>query len=199
MRAQQTQWLDGARRQEQTKMHPTPERRLPGRPHARDPNAAPNDRPRTSGCKLTGKRMAEESTSVICAALAGNILVALSKFGAAFVSGSSAVLTQAIHSTADTTNQVLLLVGNKRSKRRKSVSYAFGYGVEVYFWTFVVAVVVLLAGGVAGATGLRESLIALEKHRHGHRQRRRRHRTGRQPTQYDPASRQRHVVHDLFA
>jgi cation diffusion facilitator family transporter len=93
--------------------------------------------------------MAEESTTVVYAALAGNVLVALSKFGAAFLSGSSAMLTEAIHSTADTVNQLLLLVGNNRSRRRKDVSHAFGYGMEVYFWTFVVAVIVLLAGGVA--------------------------------------------------
>jgi cation diffusion facilitator family transporter len=95
-----------------------------------------------------GRAMTEESKTVVYAALAGNILVALSKFGAAFVSGSSALLTEAIHSTADTANQVLLLVGNKRSRRHKDKSHAFGYGMEMYFWTFVVAVIVFLAGGV---------------------------------------------------
>jgi cation diffusion facilitator family transporter len=92
--------------------------------------------------------MADESTTVVYAALTGNILVALAKFGAAFLSGSSAMLTEAIHSTADTANQLLLLVGNKRSRRHKDKSHAFGYGMEVYFWTFVVAVIVFLAGGV---------------------------------------------------
>jgi cation diffusion facilitator family transporter len=91
----------------------------------------------------------QESTTVVYAALAGNVLVALCKFGAAFISGSSAMLTEAIHSTADTVNQLLLLFGNHRSKRRRDASHAFGYGMEVYFWTFVVAVIVLLAGGVA--------------------------------------------------
>ncbi len=93
--------------------------------------------------------MAEESTTVVYAALVGNLLVAASKFGAALLSGSSAMLTEAIHSTADTANQLLLLIGNRRSKRHKDASHAFGYGMEVYFWTFVVAVIVLLAGGVA--------------------------------------------------
>jgi cation diffusion facilitator family transporter len=92
--------------------------------------------------------MNDESTTVVYAALTGNVLVALAKFGAAFLSGSSAMLTEAIHSTADTANQLLLLVGNRRSKRHKNASHAFGYGMEVYFWTFVVAVIVLLAGGV---------------------------------------------------
>jgi cation diffusion facilitator family transporter len=93
--------------------------------------------------------MAEESKKVVYAALLGNVLVAVSKFGAAAISGSSAMLTEAIHSTADTANQILLLVGNYRSKRRKDATHAFGYGLEMYFWTFVVAVIVLLAGGVA--------------------------------------------------
>jgi cation diffusion facilitator family transporter len=93
--------------------------------------------------------MAEESAKVVYAALAGNVLVAFAKFGAAFVSGSSAMLTEAIHSSADTANQILLLIGNKRSRARPDSSHAFGYGMEVYFWTFVVAVIVLLAGGVA--------------------------------------------------
>ena len=86
---------------------------------------------------------------MVYAALAGNLLVAVCKFGAALLSGSSAMLTEAIHSTADTANQVLLLVGNRRSQRHKDATHAFGYGMEVYFWTFVVAVIVLLAGGVA--------------------------------------------------
>jgi cation diffusion facilitator family transporter len=93
--------------------------------------------------------MAEESTKVVYVALAGNVLVALSKFGASFVSGSSAMLTEAIHSSTDTVNQTLLLIGSKRSRARPDASHAFGYGMEVYFWTFVVAVIVLLAGGCA--------------------------------------------------
>jgi cation diffusion facilitator family transporter len=93
--------------------------------------------------------MPDSSTKVVYAALLGNVLVALLKFGAAFLSGSSAMLTEAIHSTADTVNQVLLLIGTWRSRARADASHAFGYGMEVYFWTFVVAVIVLLAGGVA--------------------------------------------------
>src|SRR3979409_1568029 len=93
--------------------------------------------------------MAEESTKVVYAALAGNVLVALCKFGAAFVTGSSAMPPEARHSLTDTANQVLLLIGTKRSRARADSSHAFGYGMEVYFWTFVVAVIVLLAGGAA--------------------------------------------------
>lgn len=93
--------------------------------------------------------MSDGSTKVVYAALAGNLLVAASKFGAAALSGSSAMLTEAIHSTADTGNQILLLIGNKRSRAEPDAIHPFGYGMEVYFWTFVVAVIVLLAGGVA--------------------------------------------------
>lgn len=93
--------------------------------------------------------MADHSTKVVYAALFGNVLVAISKFGAAYISGSSAMLTEAIHSSADTTNQILLLIGTRRSRTHADASHSFGYGMEVYFWTFVVAVIVLLAGGVA--------------------------------------------------
>jgi cation diffusion facilitator family transporter len=91
----------------------------------------------------------EESTMVVYAALAGNVLVALAKFGAAALSGSSAMLTEAIHSSADSANQLILLLGNKRSRAPCDESHPFGYGMEIYFWTFVVAVMVLIAGGVA--------------------------------------------------
>lgn len=89
------------------------------------------------------------STKVVYAALIGNGLVAATKFGAAGMSGSSAMLTEAFHSSADTINQCLLLLGNKRSHHKPDATHAFGYGMEIYFWTFVVAVLVLVAGGGA--------------------------------------------------
>jgi cation diffusion facilitator family transporter len=93
--------------------------------------------------------MADRSTKVVYAALAGNVLVALSKFVAAALSGSSAMLTEGIHSSADTLNQVLLLIGTRRSHARPDATHAFGYGMEVYFWAFVVAVMVLFVGAAA--------------------------------------------------
>jgi cation diffusion facilitator family transporter len=92
--------------------------------------------------------MAAGSTKVVYAALIGNVLVAASKFTAAAISGSSAMLTEAIHSTADCTNQLLLLIGVRRGRLPSDPTHPFGYGMEIYFWTFVVAVLVLLAGGV---------------------------------------------------
>jgi cation diffusion facilitator family transporter len=103
--------------------------------------------------------MADRSTKVVYAALAGNVLVALSKFVAAALSGSSAMLTEGIHSSADTLNQVLLLIGTQRSRAKPDATHAFGYGMEVYFWAFVVAVMVLFVGAAAslyeGVTELR--------------------------------------------
>src|SRR5205814_1756503 len=91
--------------------------------------------------------MADGSSRVVYAALAGNVLVAAAKYIAAALSGSSAMLTEAIHSTSDCTNQLLLLIGIRRGKLPADPSHRFGYGMEIYFWTFVVAVLVLLAGG----------------------------------------------------
>jgi cation diffusion facilitator family transporter len=93
--------------------------------------------------------MGDRSTNVVYAALAGNVMVSISKFAAASISGSSAMLTEAIHSSADVANQILLLIGNSRSRAVPDDSHAFGYDGEVYFWAFVVAVVVLVAGGAA--------------------------------------------------
>lgn len=93
--------------------------------------------------------MPDGSTKVVYAALLGNGLVAATKFIAAAISGSAAMLTEAFHSSADTINQCLLLIGNKRSHGRPDATHAFGYGMEIYFWTFIVAVFVLIAGGGA--------------------------------------------------
>jgi cation diffusion facilitator family transporter len=100
------------------------------------------------------------STNVVAyAALASNVLVAATKYGAAAISGSSAMLTEAIHSTADTLNQLLLMLGNRNGRRPPDEEHSFGYAGEVYFWVFVVAVLVLLVGGgVSVFQGVRELL-----------------------------------------
>ena len=92
--------------------------------------------------------MATGSTRVVLAALAGNLGVAVAKFAAAGISGSTAMLTEAIHSLVDTGDQVLLLVGQKRSRRPADATHPLGYGMETYFWSFIVALMVFLLGGV---------------------------------------------------
>ncbi|MDB5499919.1 MAG: hypothetical protein JWP28_3950 [Phenylobacterium sp.] len=93
-------------------------------------------------------RIAEGSTRVVLAALAGNGAIALAKFVAAGLSGSTAMLTEAIHSLVDTGDQLFLLIGQKRGKRPPDETHPLGYGMETYFWSFVVALMVFVLGGV---------------------------------------------------
>jgi len=100
-------------------------------------------------------RQDNSSNLVIYIALAGNILVAISKFIAAAITGSSAMLSEGVHSVVDSINEVLLLYGVHRSRNRPDRKHPIGYGREVYFWSFVVGLLILTFGaGVSVYEGI---------------------------------------------
>ena len=92
--------------------------------------------------------MSDSNKIVVYAALAGNLAIALVKFVAAYITNSSAMLSEAIHSVVDTLNEILLLYGMKKSQQSPNAQHPFGYGRELYFWAFIVSLIVFALGAV---------------------------------------------------
>ncbi|MEJ5979398.1 cation diffusion facilitator family transporter [Novosphingobium sp. PS1R-30] len=99
--------------------------------------------------------MKAENSKVLIIALAANVGIAVAKFVAAGITGSSAMLTEGVHSLVDSTNQVLLMYGQKRAAKPADAAHPAGYGRELYFWSFVVALLVFALGaGVSVYEGI---------------------------------------------
>lgn len=92
----------------------------------------------------------------IYSALVANLLIALTKFLAGSFTNSSSMISEGIHSTVDTMNQILILYGLKRSKKAPDQSHPFGYGKELYFWSFVVSILIF---GLGGALSIYQGII----------------------------------------
>lgn len=89
-----------------------------------------------------------DSVKAIFFALSANAAIAVSKFVAASITGSGSMLAEAVHSSADCGNQLLLLLGLKRAKQPPSDEYPLGFGKEIYFWSFIVALLLFSMGGL---------------------------------------------------
>lgn len=91
----------------------------------------------------------ESSSVAVFAAIIGNVLIGIVKFVAAAISGSSAMVSEGIHSFVDTGDGLLVLYGKRASKKKADVGHPFGYGKELYFYTFMVSLFIFAMGGGA--------------------------------------------------
>jgi len=92
--------------------------------------------------------MSSGSAKIILIAMTANLGIAVAKFAGAYFSKSSALFAEAIHSVVDTTNQLLLLFGEKASRKKPDATHPLGYGREIFFWSFVVAILLFTLGGL---------------------------------------------------
>ena len=106
--------------------------------------------------------MATTGKKTILAALIANVGIAIAKFAGFAITKSSTMLAEGIHSSADSANQLLLLLGTRRAKREPSSKHPFGYGRERYFWSFVVALILFSLGSLFAI------YEGIEKIRHPH-------------------------------
>ena len=107
--------------------------------------------------------MASGSRTVLLAALAANLLIAVTKFGAAAVTHSSAMLSEAVHSLVDTSNEVLLMYGARQAARPADDAHPLGHGREFYFWSFIVSLLIFAVGaGVSTYEGIRHVMDPVE-------------------------------------
>jgi cation diffusion facilitator family transporter len=102
--------------------------------------------------------VAQEAKTAVVAAILGNLAIATTKFFAAVFSGSSAMLSEAIHSLVDTGNGALILLGIRNSRKPPDAEHPFGHGRELYFWTLMVGVLIF---GVGGGMSVYEGLTHL--------------------------------------
>jgi len=93
------------------------------------------------------KETTSEKPIAVYGAIVANLIIAIFKYIVAFLSGSSAMLSEGIHSTADTGNELLLLLGLRQSRKPADESHPFGHGQELYFWSLIVAIILFSSGG----------------------------------------------------